>query len=96
MVAVEMRDKHMVETRKFQPHAPELQLRALAAVNHEELVAEVHHLARRLVASRRRGRTASEYVDLEFCHNIAKVHKKARFPIRLRFKLYKLPKLFVL
>jgi hypothetical protein len=45
MVAMEMRDKHMVETRKFQTHAAHGQLGTFATVNHKQFVSEIDNLA---------------------------------------------------
>ena len=40
-------DEDVVESREFQAHSAHLQLRALTAVDHVELVADVEHLTRR-------------------------------------------------
>jgi hypothetical protein len=69
MVAVDMRYENMVETRELQALLHHLQLCAFAAVNHEELVAEIDDLTRGHVSGRRGGRAATEYVDAEICHD---------------------------
>ena len=68
MVAVQMTDKNMVKTRKFQLHATHLQLCALTTVNHIELVANVEHLARRHVAHSARCRPTTQYIQFKVCH----------------------------
>jgi hypothetical protein len=44
MVTVEMGNKDVVETRKFEPRATHLQLGSFATINHVEFVAHVDHL----------------------------------------------------
>ena len=68
MVAVEVRDEDVIETREFQMHAPQLQLCPLAAIDHKQAVAEVYHLARGLVTHCGSGGAASEDIDSKLCH----------------------------
>ena len=66
MVAVEVREKYMVQTAEFQPHAPHLQLGTFTAVDHEQAVAVVYDLRGRLVSKRGHCGSAAQYVDGEF------------------------------
>ena len=50
----------MAQTAEFQPLTHEGELRALAAVNHEKVLAVVYHQRRGLVFRRGFGRSASE------------------------------------
>ena len=68
VVAVEMGYEDMGEARKLEPLTHHLELRALAAIDHEQSIAEVDDLTRRHMADRRRGRAAAENVDLKICH----------------------------
>ena len=59
MVAVQMADKDVVEAAEVETLPAEGRLRSLAAVNHEEVVAHVEHLARGRVTPGGGGRAAT-------------------------------------
>jgi hypothetical protein len=50
VIAMQMRDKDIVQAREFQALASHRQLRALATVDHHQFVAKVDDLARWEVA----------------------------------------------
>ena len=52
MVAVQMRDEDVRQSRELEAHASHLELCSLAAINHQQIVAYVEHLARRHVPER--------------------------------------------
>ena len=66
----------MGEPVPFEVESVHLRLCAFAAVNHEQVAAEIDHLAGRLVARRWGSRTAAEYVNGELCHSDDKVTKR--------------------
>ena len=68
MVAMQVADEDVIQPRELEFHAPHFKLGALAAVNHEQVVANVQHLARRQVLKTRRCRSASQYVQFKSCH----------------------------
>ena len=78
VVAVQMRNKDMVQARELQTRAAQLQLGPLAAINHKEFVAHIHHLCRGIVAHRWQCRTATQNIDFEFFHRTPIVIKKER------------------
>lgn len=47
MIAVQVRDKHIVQPAGLQRHAPKPDLAALTAVDHKRLVTQLQHLAGR-------------------------------------------------
>ena len=49
MVSVQVRNEDMAYLGKADAGAPQLHLRALATVNHKQLVAYLNHLCRRVV-----------------------------------------------
>ena len=68
VVAVQVADEYVVQAHQLEAHASDAQLRALAAVDHHQVVTHVEHLARRLVARRHRRAPASQYVQFQSCH----------------------------
>ena len=50
MVAVQVTNEDVVESRELEPHAAHLELGALATVDHEEVAAHIKYLARRQVS----------------------------------------------
>lgn len=68
VVAVHVRYEYMAQATEFQAHGAHHLLRALAAINHIEGVAEVNHLRRGIVPRCGGCGAASEYVDSETCH----------------------------
>lgn len=69
VVAVEVRNEDVVQPAELQFGAAELHLCPFAAVNHEQLLADVKHLRGRLMAGSGQGRTASQDVYVEFFHS---------------------------
>ena len=59
MVAVQMGDEDVVQPSRLQRHPTEPDLAALAAVDHERLVAELQYLTGRGVLKRRQGASAT-------------------------------------
>jgi hypothetical protein len=47
MVAMQMAQKNVIESREFQPHATHGKLRPLSTVDHKQLVAKVDYLRSR-------------------------------------------------
>ena len=68
VVAMQMRDEDMPQTRKAQSRPAVLALRALATVNHIELVAQVDDLRRGVVARGGECRTAPEDMNFKLLH----------------------------
>jgi hypothetical protein len=66
---VEVRNEDVVQPAELQFGAAELHLCPFAAVNHEQLLADVKHLRGRLMAGSGQGRTASQDVYVEFFHS---------------------------
>ena len=69
MVAMQMADENVPEPCILERHLAQLQLCPFAAIYHEQVVANVKHLARGKVPQRCCGRAAAQYVKLEFCRH---------------------------
>ena len=68
MVAMGMGNEYLPKLHPAQTGASPLFLGAFTAVEHQQLLTEVHHLRRRLVPGCRQGRTASEDMYVESLH----------------------------
>ena len=77
MVAVQVRYEDVVYEREVYVISAQLHLCALAAVNHELLVPNLHNLCTRIVSCCRQCRTAAQYVYLEWFHSSANLAIRA-------------------
>ena len=69
VVAMQVRDENVPEALELQAHLAKLMLCALAAVNHKQFLAHVHHLSRREMLDSGHGTAAAEYIYFKFFHN---------------------------
>ena len=70
VIAVQVAQEDVSQPVELQPHAAELDLSPLAAINHKQVVANVEHLSARVVSQGRQCRPAAQNIDFKFSHTL--------------------------
>ena len=70
MVAVQVGNKDVVQTREFELLLSKLQLRSFGTINHKEFVAHIKHLRGGIVARCGQSTATAEDVKVKFLHSL--------------------------